>query len=317
MKKALAILTAFLLCALLPAFGEEAALTIGDLMRANSTRAILDAHENLIMAYETEDGVNAIYADEKVKFTLFRSRPEEDSDGDTIMLMTSDGCMVREFFEDEGSLYSICYFLLGTKYGSQPYRYTPDTPVASEVLYSDEMTRMEKVIACEAEADEEGLLAVTTVIGAEEMEEVGDDRYPSGCSFRGVYHVDPDTLLFRATEEYIVYPNGTEKVIGRETVYTDVEKTGDILEMEELLDGFLHAEKKRTVTFVFDPGEVIEETVRVTGAIGFLVIPVYNNNLGYTMYSDRNCTVPCSLSDDDLTGDRVFYLRRELPPVEM
>ena len=52
MKKALAILTAFLLCALLPAFGEEAALTIGDLMRANSTRAILDAHENLIMAYE-------------------------------------------------------------------------------------------------------------------------------------------------------------------------------------------------------------------------------------------------------------------------
>ena len=100
-------------------------------------------------------------------------------------------------------------------------------------------------------------------------------------------------------------------------MYTDVEKTGDILEMEELLDGFLHAEKKRTVTFVFDPGEVIEETVRVTGAIGFLVIPVYNNNLGYTMYSDRNCTVPCSISDDDLTGDRVFYLRRELPPVEM
>ena len=48
-----------------------------------------------------------------------------------------------------------------------------------------------------------------------------------------------------------------------------------------------------------------------------IVIPVYNNNLGYTMYSDRDCTVPCSLSDDDLTGDRVFYLRRELPPVEM
>ena len=143
------------------------------------------------------------------------------------------------------------------------------------------------------ETGADGLLTVTVEGAAEQLSQyVGLD---AGQKFRFVYQVDPETLIIKASDSYIVKEDGSETLLQHLEHEIDVQ-----VDVPDFKSQIQSAEEWREVHVIMDPGTdqefdyVLEAPVNM-GMV--LYLPE-----GYALYADAACTMPFEGTPADADG---------------
>ena len=143
------------------------------------------------------------------------------------------------------------------------------------------------------ETGADGLLTVTAEGAAEELAQyVGLD---AGQKFRFVYKVDPETLIIKASDSYMIKEDGSEVLLLHLELELDVQ-----VDVPDFKSQIQSAEEWREVHVIMDPG-MAQEFDYVLEAPVNMGLAIYLPE-GYALYTNAACTTPFEGTSADADG---------------
>ncbi len=279
-KVSLLLLAVFLM--LLP-FAAVAQTDLASLENANSIMAIMDvtqASRQHSIFYNAEDG------SEDQSYDCYTWKSEDGSIHEAFGYSNGDW----EIYDAEGG-----QGIYGGE--SQPYvmGFVGDAFEDYRAFLMGqnvgEFAEGQTLVSEEIGAD--GLLTVTVEGAAEQLSQyVGLD---AGQKFRFVYQVDPETLIIKESDSYIVKEDESE------TLLLHLEHEIDIqVDVPDFKSQIQNAEEWREVHVIMDPGteqefDYVLEAPTNMGMV--LCLPE-----GYALYEDATCTTPFEGTPADADG---------------
>lgn len=267
MKKATFLpLAALMLClciALLTvtAFGENADVTIEQMLEANTNEKLFQQSDSILFLQEYPFGDVMVYRTKDFKC---------HTTGDDYYEAYLDG---RFYCSDPVG----CYAALGC--------FPMAVPLEEELVLNKELTLSETLVEVKEDGDR---LVLTTVVVPEKVQQTMEYfhfEYTEGDSITYEYILDAETLLYLEGNMTITGSDGT--VVG--SAHMTLTMDAQMPEQVETLYNRLTAENQKELTIILNPGTEQEEayhTSFVDGDEVYVVLPE-----GYTtFYTDAECT---------------------------
>lgn len=283
MKKAIGfcIVVCLLLTAATGLASEEAAVTMEDILAANTAEHLLEQYQSvhIDIYYPQEEIQNAtLYVDESLAYS---------DDAEYAELLSQLGCYYYSNDEYCG------YILLDTEEEATLSYY-------QNLGLDVEGTLEEEILSIEQEDD---LLVVTTRPAEESASEILEDC-EEGCYVQQKYWMDPDTLAMQKCEGALMHTDGSSDLIYRYAYQYDAPIPENA---QAMLQRLQDTDQLRTVTVTVDP-DTDQEITRTATVLKGEKVYFYSEDLdAYHFYTDRECTQPFE-SDGDVESDKQLFL---------
>ena len=143
------------------------------------------------------------------------------------------------------------------------------------------------------ETGADGLLTVTAEGAAEELAQyVGLD---AGQKFRFVYKVDPETLIIKESDSYMIKEDGSEVLLLHLELELDVQ-----VDVPDFKSQIQSAEEWREVHVIMNPGTEQEFDYVLEAPVNMGLV-IYLPE-GYALYTNAACTTPFEGTSADADG---------------
>ena len=265
MKKAtffsLAALALCLALLTVTAFGENADVTLEQMLEANTNEKLFQQSDSILFLQEYSYGDVMVYRTKDFKC---------HTTGDDYYEAYLNG---RFYCSDSVG----CYAALGC--------FPMPNPLEEAIAFSRELTLSETVVDVKEEGEQ---LVLTTEVVPEKVRETmeySQFEYVEGAGITYVYILDAETLLLRQSDMTIT--DGEGNLIG--SCHTTLTLDARMPEPVEVLYNRLTAENQKELTIVLNPGTEEEEAYHASFVDEdeiYVVLPE-----GYTtFYTDAECT---------------------------
>lgn len=259
---------------------RAATITMEEIVSANKNETLVSRYSSFQNTLVDETGTLTNYADAEIYYSDW---PDDDYgelyiNGEQVYSHNGDVCFA-ELCADEG-----------------PILFYTDN-----ILYSDSSTS-EIIKSCE---EKDGYLYITTELPREDTRDSMEERnytYTEGEYLRIEYVLDAETLAQQSCTEIEVKADGTERLLGTNTVEYGLERPE---KAQNLYEHVFAEDNLRTVTVIADPDTDDEKTYTKQIPIGDEVsIRVPGEDKA--CYADRACTEEFDSANED--GDWTIYI---------